>query len=113
VLHVDLFGLVTRERHVHAMQALALEGLLPLDLVEEVVIQRAAAEEQPVPARGAGGLALLQEAAERRNAGARPHHDDVARTVGRYAEAVVLLDPHLHVRIRGRVHHEMRRRAGQ
>ena len=50
------------------------------------------AEEEPVAAPGALRLAVLQEPAEGRDAGARADHDHVARGVGRQAEALVVLD---------------------
>src|SRR6185295_16583092 len=108
MLYVDLLVLVAREGDVQAMQRIALERLLPLELVQEIVVQRAAAEEQPVASGRTRRLALLHEAAERRHAGARADHDDVARTVGGHAEAFVTLDPHLHVRIHGCIDHEVR-----
>ena len=51
----------------------------------------AVAEEQPVAPAGAAWLALLHEAAERRDAGAGADHDDVGRRVGQ-AEVLVRLD---------------------
>src|SRR5690349_2173607 len=36
MLHVDLSGLVTRERHVHARQHAVLQELLPFALIEEI-----------------------------------------------------------------------------
>src|SRR5215467_3146142 len=78
VLHVDLLGRVARERHVHAGERAVLERVLPLELVEEVVRVVAVAEEQPGPAGGAHGAALLHEGAERCDAGAGADHDDVA-----------------------------------
>src|SRR5690606_23176526 len=70
VLDVDLAWLVTGEGQVEAMQLLALQGLLPLDLVKESGVEVPGAEEQPVAAAGAGLGALLDEAAEWGDAGA-------------------------------------------
>ena len=53
------------------------------------------AEEQPVAARRAGRLALLQEGAERRDAGARADHDDRPVGIGGQAEMRVGLEEHL------------------
>ena len=62
----------------------------------------AVAEEQPVAALGGGGAALLHEGAERRDAGARADHDDVAVRRGQRempvrakldADAVAALEP--------------------
>ena len=50
------------------------------------------AEQQPVAAVGAGLGTLLDEAAERGHAGAGTDHDDVARCIGRNAEALVGFD---------------------
>ena len=49
------------------------------------------AEEQPVAARRLGRHALVQEGAERRDAGAGADHDDRHRGIGRQAEGVRLL----------------------
>lgn len=72
MLHVDLFGLVARERDFQRVQFAALQGLLPLGLIQEIGIEMLGAEEQPVAALGAGFGALLHKAAERRHAGAGP-----------------------------------------
>lgn len=94
VLHVELFGLVARERQVQRVQLAALQGQLPFGLVQEIGIEVLGAEEQPVTALGAGFRALLHEAAERCHAGARADHQDVAIGIGRHAEAVVGFDVH-------------------
>ena len=71
VLDVDLLGRVAREGEVEPRQRAVGEGVLPFELVEEIVREAAVAEEQPVAAAGADGAALLHEGAERRDAGAR------------------------------------------
>lgn len=111
VLHVDLAGLIAREREVEAMQRAALECVLPLDLVEEILAGVRVAEEQPVATGGGDGFALLHEGAERRDAGARADHDDVLRAVGGQAEALVVLDVDLHLRAFLAGGEEMRGRA--
>ncbi len=74
------------------MQFAALQGQLPLGLIQEIGIEMLGAEEQPVAAISAGFRALLHEAAERRHAGARADHQDVAIGIGRHAEARVRFD---------------------
>ncbi len=56
------------------------------------------AEKQPVAARRAQRAALLQERAERRDAGSRPHHDDRRRKVRGETEAVRALHKDWHRR---------------
>src|SRR5690606_34420473 len=70
LLDVDLLRLVAREREVQAVQFAVAQRFLPLGLVEEAGIEVLGAEEQPVAAARAGLRALLDEAAERRHAGA-------------------------------------------
>ena len=58
------------------------------------------AEEQPVAAGRAGGAALLDEGAERRDAGAGADHDGVALGAGQPEMPVRLeLDPHACARL--------------
>ena len=77
VLDIDLLRLVAGERHIHARQRAVFHGLLPFELIQEVVGRRPVAEEQPVTPRRPARAALLQKSAERRNAGPRPDHDDI------------------------------------
>src|SRR5712671_3083960 len=112
VLDVDLLRRVAREGDVHAGQRPVLQGILPFELVEEVVGVVAVAEEQPGFSGGARAAALLDEAAERRDAGARTHHDDVA--IGR-RQAEMLVGPQLHphaVALAQALGDEARRHAG-
>ncbi len=76
VLHVDFLGLVAGEGGVEpGEEALGLH-LGELFFVEEVGGFFLVAEEEPVLAGGAGDLALLEEGAEGRDAGAGADHDD-------------------------------------
>ena len=89
VLDVDLAGLVAGEGGVEAGEdAVLLHGQEVL-FVEEVHGFALVAEEEPVVAVLAGGLALLQEGAEGGDAGAGADHDDRHVGVFRQAEDVV------------------------
>ena len=87
---------IARECDVDAVQQALARGVLPFDLVKELAGEMTRAEHEPVAAGGALRLALLQEAAVRRHAGARTDHDHVTRGVVRQAEALVGLDEHAH-----------------
>src|SRR5918911_2057810 len=87
VLDVDLLGLVAGKGDVHAGQRTLGHGLLPLELVEEVVGEAALAGEQPALALVAALAPVLDEGAERGNAGAGADHDD--RGVTRLGRAEV------------------------
>src|SRR5438445_9860838 len=76
VLDIDLVGAVAREGDVEASENAVFQPLLPFDLIEEVAAQVALAEEQPRPSGGGARFAFLKEAAERRDSGAWPDHDD-------------------------------------
>ena len=95
MLNVDLVGSVPREREVDPGERAVPKRVLPFELIEEIVRVAPVAEEQPGPPGRAGGSALLHEGAKRRDAGARPDHDDVARRI-RQAEMLVRLHPHAH-----------------
>ena len=83
-------------RAVHPRERAAVQRLLPIELVEEIMGERAIAEEQPAFAGRFGGAALLHEGTEWRDTGAGTDHDDVL--VGRrQAEMPVRLDLHPHV----------------
>ena len=89
VLDVDLLGLVARERDVHAGERSLGDGLLPVELVEEVVGEAALAEEQPALAPVAALAPVLDEGPERRHAGARAdHHDRYVAALGQAEVAV-------------------------
>jgi hypothetical protein len=79
---------VSRPVAVHAEQFV---------LVEEVARTPLVAEEQPVASFGAGRAALVQERAERRDAGAGADHDDRRVPAGRRGEAVRGLHEHPHL----------------
>ena len=55
--------------------------------IEEILGERAIAEEQPVAPRCAAFRPFLDECPERRNAGARPDHDDVRGVVSRQSKS--------------------------
>ena len=76
VLHVDLAVLIAGEGEVEAGEmAVGVHGL-EFVLVEEVGGGAALSEEEPVASGVAEGAALVQEAAEGRDAGAWADHDD-------------------------------------
>ena len=66
--------------------------------IEEIAVAALMAEEQPVLAGRAGRLAVEQEGAERRDAGARADHDDRRLRILRQREAMRLLHIDLHLR---------------
>src|ERR1700733_6287206 len=89
VLNVDLTGLVAGEGGVEAGENAILVHGLELVFVEEVHSFALLAEEEPVVAFLAGGLALFEEGAEGGDAGARADHDDRFGGVFGEAETVV------------------------
>ena len=95
VLDVDFLVAVARPGEGEPGQEPRLLHGGELVLVEEVGVLALVAEEEPVPSRRPGRLPLAQEGAERRDAGARPDHDDRGRRVRRQREAVRLLDVEL------------------
>ena len=102
VLHVDLLLAVARPGERQAREQAGGAHLAELLLVEEVVIAALMAEEQPVRPARLGGLALLQEGAERRDAGAGPDHDDRLGRIGRQREMLRLL--HIDLELVARAH---------
>eukprot|EP00966_Prymnesium_polylepis_P106098 2456833-Prymnesium_polylepis.1 len=91
VLHVDLGGLRAREREPEAAEHARGLGRLQLGLVQVVHVAPPAAKIEPRStrarlARRRRRLHLLQEGAERRDAGAGADHDDGGRAVARQAE---------------------------
>ena len=87
--------------------------MLPLELVEELALEVAGPEEQPVATGGALRFAVLQEPAERRDAGARADHDHIPRGVGWQPEPFVLLDEYLRSRVGARQAGQESRRGAQ
>ena len=96
VLDVELLVAVARPGERQARQAARLAQRLEFILVEEVVLAALMAEEQPGAAARAERLPLLQEGAERRDAGARADHDDRRLGIVRQAETVRLLNIGFH-----------------
>src|SRR5690606_25506759 len=96
VLDVDLARLVTRESEVDAAEHAAAQPVLPFRLIEEIAAEMALAEHEPAPAADAAGLALLHEAAIRRDAGPRADHHDRRIAILRQPEIVVALDVDRH-----------------
>src|SRR5437868_14699099 len=93
------------------MQFAALERVLPFDLVEDIRMRVLVAEEQPVAAASTTVDTFLHEAAERCDAGAGAHHDDVARPILRQAEALAALDEYRQLVAFGSAREEVRRRT--
>eukprot|EP00047_Mylnosiga_fluctuans_P002363 m.224202 g.224202 ORF g.224202 m.224202 type:complete len:637 (+) comp11058_c0_seq1:190-2100(+) len=91
VLHIHLAGLVARGGHGEMCQGAGLLGTVQLVAVEIVVLAALAPEEEHRVANGLSGRlgmqALLDEAAERREAGAGADHDDRDLGVDGQAEA--------------------------
>ena len=77
-----------REAREHALRLHAGE----LVFVEEIGGRALMTEEQPVAAFCFGRHTLVQEGAERRDAGAGTDHDDRRRGIGRQAEGMRLLN---------------------
>ena len=74
VLHVEFLGGVARPGQRQAGQHAFF--IASNSSVEEIAAAALMAEDQPVPARRFDGLALVQEGAEWRDAGAGSDHDD-------------------------------------
>src|SRR5262249_60502621 len=91
VLHVDLLLRVARPGEREAGEHALLLHAGELVGVKEVVVRALVAEKEPVAPGRPGGHALVQEGAERRDAGAGTDHDDRRRGIGRQAEGVRLL----------------------
>jgi len=89
VLNVHLAGLVAGEGGVEAGEDAVLVHGLKLVFVEKVHRFALLAEEEPVVACLAGGLALFEKGAEGGDAGAGADHDDWFGRVFGEAEAVV------------------------
>jgi len=83
LLYIDFLGGIARKGEVELVQYAALQCGLPFGLVEKILAEMAIAKEQPVASSGRVFLTLLHERAERRHAGSRADHDDVARRIGR------------------------------
>src|ERR1022692_624002 len=98
VMHIDLVRLIARKSHVQPMQLLFLQGIEPFDLIQEVALAMAPAEEQPVASRGAVRHARLQESPERRDTRSRPYHDHIARAIVRQPKAWIWLEIRAHLR---------------
>ena len=96
VLDVEFLIAVARPGERQSRQTARLAHRLEFVLVEEVVLAALVAEEQPGAAARAERLALLQEGAERRDAGARADHHDRRLRIVRQAEPVRLLHIGLH-----------------
>ena len=84
---------VTRKRDVDPVQQPLLPIVQPLDLIQEIAVENAVAEEQPVPSRRPHRLAFSQESPERRHASARPDHDQ--RGLGVSGQAKVRVAIHV------------------
>src|SRR5215470_9535309 len=76
VLHVELALVVARPGKRQAGKHAGRLHAVELILIEEIAVMALMAEEQPVAARRLGSHALVQEGAERRDAGAGADHDD-------------------------------------
>jgi hypothetical protein len=76
VLDVDFLRLVAGKCDVEPAERAALEVVLPLELIEEIVEVVLVAHEQPVFAGVSERGAVFDEGAERRDAGAGADHDD-------------------------------------
>src|SRR5215831_9959965 len=88
VLHVELLLAVARPGERQAREHARGLHAGELVLVEEVVVVALMAEEQPVAAGRLRSHALVQEGAERRDAGAGSNHDDGHGRIGREPEAM-------------------------
>src|SRR6266851_6499984 len=92
MLHVDFFGLIAGEGEIESGEQSVGAKRFQLLLVQEIQLAALIAEEQPILAVGAGRAAVLQECAERGNAGTRADHHDRNAGVGRQIEAMRRLD---------------------
>src|SRR5690606_19856003 len=88
VLDVHLLRAVARERDVHAREHAFLAPAQPFELVEEIGGEAAVAVHEPVIAPVAVLGAVLDEGAERRDAGAGTDHDDGHVAIRGQAEAI-------------------------
>src|SRR6266699_5473656 len=88
VLHIELLGLIAREREVKAGQQAVFLPEGELRLVKKIRCSSLIAKEKPVFAGCPGRLAVLEEGAERGNAGSRTDHDHRRVTVGGRPEVV-------------------------
>src|SRR5579863_3454905 len=91
VLDVDLLVAVARPGKRQPREQPGRAHGHELIFVEEVVAAALMAEEQPVAPGRVDGLPLVQEGAERRDAGPRPDHDDRLRRILRQREMRRLL----------------------
>ena len=89
VLHVDLAFLVAREGGVHAREVAVREHRFKFLAIEKIGGSAALSEEEPVLARRREGTPLVQECAERSDAGAGADHDD--RRIGRSGQTELLV----------------------
>jgi len=99
VLHVDLVGLIAREREIEPRQEAAVAHRGQFVAIVEVGLRMLFAEEQPVASARAARLPLVQEAAERRDAGAGADHHDRHVAVHRRPEVCGLLHEHRHAAV--------------
>src|ERR1700739_513745 len=91
ILHIEFLVAVPRpSQRQSRQQARSLQGI-EFVAVEKIATAALMAEEQPVLAWRAGRLAVEQERTERRDAGARPDHDDWHLRILRQREAMGLL----------------------
>src|SRR5262249_26975068 len=92
ILDVDFLVTVTRPGKRETSEMARLPHGLKLVFVEEVVIAALVAEIKPVGARCICRKPLLQKRAERRDAGARPDHDDRLVRIAWQCEVLRFLD---------------------
>ena len=92
VLNINLFRLIARKSNVDFIELADRQIILPLELIQKIVGIVAFAENQPIPALGAGLNALFDEGAIRRDAGAGANHDDRPVAIYRNSEMPVWLD---------------------
>ncbi|MNY34415.1 hypothetical protein D3C86_1687530 [compost metagenome] len=95
-MYIYFLFLVARPGQIDAVQHALFDVALPLHLVKEIFRKVRIAEEQPVFARCFIRRALLQEGAERCDAGTRTNHNHRRFRISRQAEVVVVLNKHPH-----------------
>src|ERR1043166_1704787 len=100
MLDVDFLLAVARPREREPREHAGRFHAGKLVLIEKVIAAVLMTEEQPVAPGGLRGHALVQERAERRDAGAGADHDDRNRRIGRQPEALRLLHVSLHLAVR-------------
>ena len=83
MLHVDLAGLIARERNVEPGQAAVLPITQPLQLVEKVAGEMPVAVDEPVIPALTQLTTVLDECPVGRNARTGTNHDDWCAAVGR------------------------------